>query len=67
MFGIGTAIGELPPYFVARAASLANKKLEELEEVSEAKHDSNYTFKNKIVSCQKWKCWFTRNCRKMHF
>lgn len=40
LFGIGTAIGELPPYFVARAASLANKKLEELEEVLEAKDDS---------------------------
>jgi len=46
LFGIGTAIGELPPYFVARAASLANKKLEELDEVSEAKHDSIYKYKN---------------------
>lgn len=39
LFGIGTAIGELPPYFVARAAALADKKLEELEEVFEAKKE----------------------------
>lgn len=39
VFGIGTAMGELPPYFVARAAALANKKMEELEEVAEAKRE----------------------------
>jgi len=33
LWGFGTAIGELPPYFVARAASLAGKKHEELEEI----------------------------------
>lgn len=32
LFGLGTAIGELPPYFVARAASLAGEKHEELDE-----------------------------------
>lgn len=33
LWGLGTAIGELPPYYVARAASLAGKKSEELEEI----------------------------------
>jgi len=33
LWGLGTAIGELPPYFVARAASLAGRKHEELEEM----------------------------------
>eukprot|EP00350_Pseudokeronopsis_sp_OXSARD2_P009080 CAMPEP_0170552672 /NCGR_PEP_ID=MMETSP0211-20121228/10546_1 /TAXON_ID=311385 /ORGANISM="Pseudokeronopsis sp., Strain OXSARD2" /LENGTH=265 /DNA_ID=CAMNT_0010860543 /DNA_START=397 /DNA_END=1194 /DNA_ORIENTATION=- len=33
LWGMGTAIGELPPYFVSRAASLAGKKNEELEEM----------------------------------
>lgn len=36
-WGFGTAIGELPPYFVARAAALAGKKdsnLSEIEEIS---------------------------------
>jgi hypothetical protein len=29
MWGVGTALGELPPFFVARAARLAGKRLEE--------------------------------------
>jgi len=33
MWGAGTAIGELPPYFVARAARLAGEKVAELEEI----------------------------------
>jgi len=33
LWGLGTSIGELPPYFVARAASLAGRKHEELEEM----------------------------------
>jgi len=32
LWGFGTAIGELPPYFVARAASMAGEKHEELDE-----------------------------------
>ena len=37
LWGLGTAIGELPPYFVARAASEAGGTSEELEELLE--HD----------------------------
>ena len=33
LWGFGTAIGELPPYFVARAASIAGKKHEELADI----------------------------------
>jgi vacuole membrane protein 1 len=32
LWGLGTAIGELPPYFIARAARLAGQSLEDLEE-----------------------------------
>ena len=32
IFGTGTAIGELPPYFVARAASMAGHQVNELSE-----------------------------------
>ena len=40
MWGAGTAIGELPPYFMARAARLSGKAIEdndyeELEELLE--------------------------------
>jgi hypothetical protein len=42
LWGFGTALGELPPYFVARAASLAGKKSEELEEmVGEAENSKD--------------------------
>jgi len=37
MWGAGTAIGELPPYFVARAARLAGEKVAELEEIETIK------------------------------
>ena len=33
LWGAGTALGELPPYFVARAASSAGGMDEELEEI----------------------------------
>lgn len=35
MWGLGTALGELPPYFVAKAASMAGSTTEELEELLE--------------------------------
>eukprot|EP01104_Vermistella_antarctica_P000747 TRINITY_DN10865_c0_g1_i1.p1 TRINITY_DN10865_c0_g1~~TRINITY_DN10865_c0_g1_i1.p1 ORF type:complete len:412 (+),score=73.72 TRINITY_DN10865_c0_g1_i1:276-1511(+) len=33
LWGFGTAIGELPPYFVARAARLAGESVDELEDL----------------------------------
>ncbi|BFZ18459.1 hypothetical protein BsWGS_21500 [Bradybaena similaris] len=41
MWGAGTAIGELPPYFMARAARLSGVELEddEFEEIEELLHD----------------------------
>ena len=33
LWGLGTALGELPPYFIALAARIANSKSEELEEI----------------------------------
>jgi membrane protein YqaA with SNARE-associated domain len=33
LWGIGTAMGELPPYFIARAARAQGKKSEELDEI----------------------------------
>lgn len=39
LWGFGTALGELPPYFVARAARAANKRADELAEL-DAEPDS---------------------------
>ena len=33
IWGAGTAIGELPPYFIARAASMAGSRSDECDEV----------------------------------
>jgi len=35
LWGLGTAIGELPPYFVARAARHAGESIQELEELKD--------------------------------
>jgi len=35
LWGAGTAIGELPPYFVSRQARLSGQRLEELDELEE--------------------------------
>ncbi|KAG0616197.1 hypothetical protein M758_5G098100 [Ceratodon purpureus] len=46
LWGIGTAIGELPPYFVSRAARLSGEKVKELEDLvnlpEELDHPSLY-------------------------
>jgi membrane protein YqaA with SNARE-associated domain len=43
LWGAGTAIGELPPYFVARAARLAGQRVAELEEEADAiKQDTSF-------------------------
>lgn len=39
LWGLGTALGELPPYFVARGASLAGNRHEELEEMASSSKD----------------------------
>lgn len=49
LWGLGTALGELPPYFVARAASLAGRKHEELEEmVSDEESPRSFVDKVKV-------------------
>lgn len=51
MWGAGTALGELPPYFVARQARLAGKKAEELAEFEEEVRDlQNEGFVEKTVN-----------------
>uniref|UniRef100_A0A0A9HKT5 VTT domain-containing protein n=1 Tax=Arundo donax TaxID=35708 RepID=A0A0A9HKT5_ARUDO len=33
LWGIGTALGELPPYFLSRAASMSGRKIDEIKEL----------------------------------
>jgi vacuole membrane protein 1 len=39
LWGLGTALGELPPYFIARAAAASGKSLDELTEVDELEQE----------------------------
>ena len=41
LWGAGTAMGELPPYFVSRAATLSGQKLAELDALTEVDEASN--------------------------
>lgn len=51
MWGLGTALGELPPYFIARAARLAGSRAEELEELElEKKTDSSNASLNNFIT-----------------
>jgi len=47
LWGAGTAIGELPPYFVARAASKAGQKTEEVESVLDEMGDIETSVRKK--------------------
>jgi hypothetical protein len=48
LWGAGTAIGELPPYYMAKAASEAGKNNEEIEELREIEKSEKKTFMDKI-------------------
>lgn len=42
LWGFGTALGELPPYFIAKAAAASKKKIDELEDVEAHKNDNDF-------------------------
>lgn len=61
LWGIGTAVGELPPYFVSRAARLSGEKVKELEELEqEAPAEGNHVF-------QRLKLWMFSHARSFGF
>lgn len=48
LWGLGTAIGELPPYFMAKAAAEAGKSNEEVEELRKLAIDKPTSFMDRI-------------------
>jgi hypothetical protein len=52
LWGLGTAIGELPPYFIARQTARSGEKLKEIEELKEVR-----------VVCGGGSYWRMRACR----
>lgn len=63
LWGAGTAIGELPPYFVSRQARLSGQKLDELDELEEEERGERVPSRMDKVklalfhALQKWGFW----------
>ncbi|KAG5560142.1 hypothetical protein RHGRI_003431 [Rhododendron griersonianum] len=64
LWGIGTALGELPPYFISRAARLSGSKLDTMEEL-----DASSTEDNGIITTHlnQIKCWFLLHSQYLSF
>lgn len=54
LWGIGTALGELPPYFVSRAAKLSGKRLEALEELDASHNDGSGFLSVWLTRLKRW-------------
>lgn len=64
LWGIGTALGELPPYFISRAARLSGGKMDALEEFDTSSDEDSgiiATHLNQI------KCWFFSHAQHLNF
>lgn len=57
LWGVGTAIGELPPYFISRAASLSGSTVDAIEELD----SDDKGLLNRV------KCWFLSHSQHMNF
>ncbi|CAI9287314.1 unnamed protein product [Lactuca saligna] len=60
LWGFGTAIGELPPYFISRAASISGGNAEEIEEINNSTGDNNRRSTN-------MKRWFLSHAQYLNF
>ncbi|XP_022864360.1 vacuole membrane protein KMS1-like isoform X2 [Olea europaea var. sylvestris] len=64
LWGLGTALGELPPYFISRAASLSGGRVDAMEEL-----DASSSGENGIVSAKlnQIKHWFLSHAQYLNF
>ncbi|XP_073308977.1 vacuole membrane protein KMS1-like [Primulina huaijiensis] len=64
LWGVGTALGELPPYFISRAASLSGGRVHEIEELdASATKDEGF-----ISACiNQIKRWFLSHAQYLNF
>ncbi|XP_031096992.1 vacuole membrane protein KMS1-like isoform X1 [Ipomoea triloba] len=61
LWGLGTALGELPPYFISRAARISGSRMEELDASSTEDNGFFATHLNHI------KHWFLSNAQYLNF
>lgn len=64
LWGLGTALGELPPYFISRAASLSGGRVHEIEEL-----DASSTKDEGFISAcmNQIKRWFLSHAQYLNF
>ncbi|KAL2506783.1 Vacuole membrane protein KMS1 [Abeliophyllum distichum] len=54
LWGIGTALGELPPYFISRAARLSGGKVGAMEELDSSSIEENGIFSALLNRIKRW-------------
>ncbi|XP_009800965.1 vacuole membrane protein KMS1 [Nicotiana sylvestris] len=53
LWGLGTALGELPPYFISRAASLSGSRVDAMKEL-DASSESNGFLATRLTQMKRW-------------
>ncbi|CAK9186385.1 unnamed protein product [Ilex paraguariensis] len=54
LWGIGTALGELPPYFISRAASLSDSKFDAMEELDDSSTEGHGVIATRLNQMKRW-------------
>ncbi|XP_021291204.1 vacuole membrane protein KMS1-like [Herrania umbratica] len=54
LWGIGTALGELPPYFISRAARVSGSKINAMEELDASSIEDNGVIATHLKQIKRW-------------
>ncbi|KAL9389854.1 hypothetical protein Peur_018459 [Populus x canadensis] len=54
LWGVGTALGELPPYFISRAARISGSKLEAMEELDASLDENSGIIATRLTAIKHW-------------
>ncbi|KAJ6890688.1 hypothetical protein NC651_024252 [Populus alba x Populus x berolinensis] len=54
LWGIGTALGELPPYFISRAARISGSKLDAMEELDASLDENSGIIATRLTAIKHW-------------
>ncbi|KAI5649125.1 hypothetical protein M9H77_35130 [Catharanthus roseus] len=64
LWGIGTALGELPPYFISRAAQLSGSRIDPMEELDPESTEDNGFLGRHLNNVKRW---FLSHAQYMNF
>ncbi|XP_049381661.1 vacuole membrane protein KMS1-like [Solanum stenotomum] len=54
LWGIGTTLGELPPYFICRAAGISGREGDLMEDLDSSSKEDNGIISNHLKQIKKW-------------